>query len=104
MGDASITCLQETEEGALWIGTDCGLFRHDLKKDATTRLKGIDGHVSGICKGTRNTIYCCTKGRGIYAINGNGNAKHYAMRQPFSCIAYADNGTLWLGSDEGELL
>lgn len=104
MGDASITCLQETEEGTLWIGTDCGLFRHDLKKDATTRLKGIDGHVSGICKGTQDTIYCCTKGRGIYAINGNGNAKHYAMRQPFSCIAYADNGTLWLGSDEGELL
>ena len=53
MGDASITCLQETEEGTLWIGTDCGLFRHDLKKDATTRLKGIDGHVSGMCKGTQ---------------------------------------------------
>ena len=32
MGDAWVTCLRETEKGTLWIGTDCGLFRHDLEK------------------------------------------------------------------------
>lgn len=104
MGDAWVTCLRETEEETLWIGTDRGLFRHDLGKNATTRLKGIDGHVSGICEGTRGTIYCCTRGKGIYAIGKDGKARRYAMRQPFNCIAYADDGTLWLGSDEGELI
>ena len=104
MGDAWVTCLRETEEGTLWIGTDRGLFRHDLEKNATTRLKGIDGHVSGICEGTRGTIYCCTRGKGIYAVGKDGKARRYAMRQPFNCIAYADDGTLWLGSDEGELI
>ena len=82
MGDAWVTCLRETEKGTLWIGTDCGLFRHDLEKNATTRLKGIDGHVSGICEGTRGTIYCCTRGKGIYAVGKDGNPRAIYQNLP----------------------
>ena len=104
MKGAVITCLHETAEGFLWIGTDRGLFLHDLQEHVTTRIAGIDGFVSGICAGTRGTMYCCTRGKGVYAVGENDNVRRYAMRQPFNCIAYADDGTLWLGTDEGELL
>lgn len=104
MGKAVITCLYETNDGKLWVGSDNGLFCHDTKSETTFRVKSINGHVSGICMSAQGTLYCCTMGYGIYAFENNGRTRHYTMRQRFNSIAYADNGTIWLGSDGGELL
>lgn len=104
MDDAVITCLHETEKGCLWIGTDHGLFCHDLKQQTTVRLKSVNEYISDICVSPQGTVYCSTKGNGIYAFESHGETRHYAMKRRFNCMDYADDGTLWLGGDEGELL
>ena len=104
MGDAVITCLYEGNNGKLWIGSDNGLYCYDTKHKTAFRFKSINGHVSDICMSTQGVLYCCTIGNGIYAIENNKRMIHYTIQQRFNSIAYADNGIIWLGSDEGELL
>jgi two-component system response regulator len=103
IGDDAITCIYEDTNNKLWIGTDHGLLCHDLKKQTTTRIKNIKNYISAICRNNQGTLFVATRCGGIYAIDPDKHIKRYNMPQPFNCIAYAINGFIWLGSDEGEL-
>lgn len=104
IGNDAITCLYEDDAHVLWIGTDHGLLCHDTKKVATTRIEAVRQYVSAICRSSQGTLFVATRRGGVYAIHGNGSIRRYDMPQPFNCITCAADGTVWLGSDEGELL
>lgn len=103
IGNDAITCLYEDDAHVLWIGTDHGLLCHDTKQKTTTRVKAVRQYVSAMCRSSQGTLFVATRRGGVYAIHGDGCVRRYDMPQPFNCIAYAADGTVWLGSDDGEL-
>lgn len=103
--DDELSCLLETQDGRyLYGGTHKGLFRKDLKTGQTTAVCDTMGHVTGLIETDHHTLYACTNGKGLYALSPNGNIRHYALPQALSCLTQTTDGTLWFGSNEGDVI
>ena len=101
----AITTLHEDRQGQhLYAGTMKGLFRHDLHNGKTTAICDTMGHVTGIIEAEDHTLYICTYDKGVYALSPDGDMHRYKLPQAFSCLTRTTDGTLWLGSDEGDLI
>ena len=101
----SITALHEGQDGkSLWIGTDRGVLHYDLRKKKVVRELATLGHVTEFAFSPRGELWMATRDKGLYVLGLDGRLRRYAFAQALSCLAAADNGLLWIGSDEGDLL
>lgn len=100
-----ITALYEDKEGKnLWIGTCKGLLQFDLSQNKMTEIFDTLGHVTQIISSPNHTVWACTYNKGVYSVSPQGKVTHYPLSQALSCLTQTSDGTLWLGSDEGDLL
>ena len=99
-----ITTLHESADGKkLWLGTDRGILCYDLREKAVERCYAI-GHVTAFSTSSSGRLWIATNNRGLYSLGGNGVWHRYHFRQALSSLALAADGTLWMGSEEGDLL
>lgn len=103
-GDIMASLYEDRQGRYLYSGTTKGLFRHDLRTKKTTTVCDTLGHVTDIIESEDHTLYICTYDKGVYALSPNNGMQHYRLPQAFSCLTRTTDGTLWLGSDEGDLI
>ena len=99
-----ITSLYESGDGkTLWMGTDRGAVRYDLRGKKVERCYEI-GHVTAFSPSASGILWAATNNKGLYSLRPEGIWFRYLFRQALSSLACAADGTLWMGSEEGDLL
>ena len=100
----SITAMLETADGeTIWLGTQVGLIKYEPAKNTIKELHPHIGHVSQLQEDKEGNIWISTTDKGLYKMQKE-LLLHANFPQAFSCLSIADNGLLWLGSHEGDLL
>lgn len=95
------TRIYENDQDILWIGTNRGLYAHDLKSGKSWTVCDTLGQVSAIEEDKNGTLWIGTISKGIYHLTNDGKLKHHATLQSVSCLTTADNGDIWIGTQEG---
>ena len=98
---SNFTKIYEDSQELLWIGTHSGLYTYNLAEEESKIICDTLGSVSSIKEDKDGIIYVSTLDKGIYQVT---NKKHYTrLTSPASvtCLAIAEDGTLWAGTQEG---
>ena len=111
----SILSLAQDCEGNLWVGTDGGgldRVSHSVAHLETLENKPIVEQVDSICQDTRGglwgTAYNDWLGQGLLVSRVDGKWIQVVTNAPFAetvtCAAADDRGTVWIGTQDGNLL
>lgn len=109
LADNSVTCLTQTRDGFLWIGTANGLARFDGLKFVPLSLSGSGAggakDISALYQDAQDRLWIGTRGDGLWCLT-SGNVSRFNPRPGFlcpavTCIAGDHNGGLWVGTTNG---
>ena len=100
-------CLLESQDGAIWIGSEGGLTRFkDGKLTTFTDKNGLgDNSVRGICEDAQGNLRIATR-RGMSTLNREGffstiNLGTSMVGNALKCVGVDRSGRVWVGSNEG---
>lgn len=98
------TTLFEDNNSILWIGTTIGLFAYNISKGTLETISDSLGHVSGITQTMDGRVWAVVKNKGICEIDARQEAQMHHYDKDFLYVDATSDGTLWLGTGEGEVL
>jgi ligand-binding sensor domain-containing protein/signal transduction histidine kinase len=107
--DNSVTCLMQTQDGYLWIGTEKGLARFDGVKFVPLRLSVSDAgaaeEITALYQDASERLWIGTREHGLWCLTG-GVVKRVNPAPGFksaavTCIAGDRAGGLWVGTTNG---
>lgn len=105
----NVNDVEENINNDLWFATDCGI---SIRHASTQKWKHVlDAVVVTLCKADHGRMWAGTYGDGIYLLDATGTVIHHYTEQQgvlttnyiFS-IVKDDDGDLWIGGLEGNLL
>lgn len=109
LADNSVTCLMQTRDGFLWIGTAKGLARFDGLKFVPLQLS-VSGtnaakEITALYEDADDRLWIGTHGDGLWCLAA-GLVSRFNPRQGFdcpavTCIAGDRTGGLWVGTTNG---
>jgi ligand-binding sensor domain-containing protein/signal transduction histidine kinase len=107
--DGSVSVIQQTQDGYLWVGTTAGLVRFDgvkftkvpLPKGALSRPVAI----TALCEDTAGSLWIGTEDRGLFAWK-DGRLEHYGradglLDENVTSLTLDAAGRLWIGTKGG---
>jgi ligand-binding sensor domain-containing protein/signal transduction histidine kinase len=107
--DGSVTVLQQTQDGYLWIGTAAGLARFDgvkftkiiLTKDSLQRPLSV----TALCEDKAGYVWIGTEDLGLFSWK-DGQAEHYGpedglLDKNVTSLTLDAAGRLWVGTRRG---
>ncbi|WP_146202229.1 two-component regulator propeller domain-containing protein [Dyadobacter jejuensis] len=102
----NITWIQETEGEALWVGTDKGLYKVDLRNKNTVRIKQLSAFfIRSIYSPQPNEMWITTYQNGIYLIKDNKITKLPIDQNRFlarsHCMVEDSSGFMWVNTNNG---
>jgi len=107
--DNSVTCVMQTRDGFLWIGTDKGLARFDGLKFVPLQLSasGADGaqEITALYQDAENRLWIGTRGEGLWCL-ASGEVSRFNLSLGLNCLAVTcitgdSSGGLWVGTTNG---
>ncbi|MDI1254456.1 MAG: two-component regulator propeller domain-containing protein [Flavobacterium sp.] len=101
-----VTCLQQSENDNLWLGTRTGIYRLDIKSQKYYHLKSSeDLKVRSVFITDRNNVWVTTYEKGFYLFR---NGKKYTFPTDKNkyllsthCIIEDRNGFFWISTNKG---
>lgn len=107
--------LAEDENGAIWCGTDRGLFRLDAMLDGKEQFHSIDlgmpeaaaeKSVTVIFKDSKGALWLGTEGASLYQLLPNGRVERYSHKDGLPLAEVASlfeepAGNIWIGTRKG---
>jgi ligand-binding sensor domain-containing protein/signal transduction histidine kinase len=104
----SVTCLLQTRDGYLWIGTAKGLVRFDGQVFQPVDLSADDRQpveITAVFEDTADQLWIGTRQDGLWCL-ASGNITRVNGRNGFdcpavTCIAGDSAGNLWIGTTNG---
>jgi signal transduction histidine kinase/ligand-binding sensor domain-containing protein len=107
--DNSVTCLMQTLDGFLWIGTEKGLARFDGVKFVPLRLSpsggGVAEQITALYQDAAERLWIGTRENGLWCL-ARGVVRRIPPTPGFegsavTCIAGDREGGLWVGTTNG---
>lgn len=100
--DDSVTCILQTRDGYLWVGTPAGLARFDGMKFVV--MAGAVS-VTALCEDSAGRLWIGTQSAGLFRYD-NGVLSQFSEDRTFhfqtiNSIAEDGNGALWVGTPNG---
>jgi ligand-binding sensor domain-containing protein/signal transduction histidine kinase len=107
--DNSVTCLLQTQDGFLWIGTEKGLARFDGVKFVPLRLPASDGggpeEITALYQDAGERLWIGTRQEGLWRLADGVVRRVQPTRglesSAVTCIAGDRLGGLWVGTTNG---
>lgn len=100
----NVTCLYESTDGKLWIGTDDGFLCYNLSDGKFIREKDGCGMVMAIRESTAGDIWIATKAEGLYCLSMDSTySRRYPSLKGISDMAFVGN-SIWLANENGKLM
>jgi ligand-binding sensor domain-containing protein/signal transduction histidine kinase len=105
----SVTVIQQTHDGYLWVGTTAGLARFDGMKFTEVPLPTDNFRrpvaVTALCEDTAGNVWIGTEDRGIFCWK-DGRTEHYGTAEGLlddnvSSLTLDAAGRLWIGTRRG---
>lgn len=104
---ARAKCMLSSNHFGFLIGGRDGLYRVDTNNYEMTKIKGIEGSVSGMIDNREGDVLVCTKDKGIYLLKNNTVVLLDTLlglpNYRFSDITLDDRHGIWLASNAGLL-
>jgi ligand-binding sensor domain-containing protein len=107
--DGSVSVIQQTEDGYLWVGTTAGLVRFDglkftevaLPRDSSNRPVGV----TSLCEDKTGHVWIGTEDHGLFSWK-NGQLEHYGpadglLDDNITSLTLDAAGRLWIGTKRG---
>lgn len=113
--DDSVTSLQQTSDGFLWVGTTRGLARFDGWMFSPVRAAAVGGvppeeplKVTAQCVDAAGRLWFGTERHGVFRLDPLGDAPMTAQAvglagEEVLCLGADDSGYLWVGTERGLL-
>jgi ligand-binding sensor domain-containing protein/AraC-like DNA-binding protein len=104
--------LESTSGRYLWIGSTEGLFRYDLNMKQLKPMLHSTKLITGLAQtkvyrnedGPEGTLWACSMDSGLYRLTPGGTISRYKINRQLTCLALTNNGNVWIGTEQGELL
>ena len=109
--DGSVTCIQQTQDGYLWVGTTAGLVRFDGIKFTPVFVSRVreKNRLFPLQPCARTRAGACGSGRGgtrSFFPGDNGQVRHYGTAEGLldndvTSLTLDGDGHLWIGTRSG---
>lgn len=104
--DNSVTCLMQTLDGFLWIGTEKGLARFDGVKFVPLRLSASKAEaITALYQDTSERLWIGTREDGLWCLSDGVvrrvNPTQGLKSSAVTCVAGDRAGGLWVGTTNG---
>lgn len=105
-----ITCLEQSSNGHIWVGTTKGILHFVPHTDSTYTFQRKylpDMFISSIIEDRENILWFGTLGNGLYALK-NPNIEVFSQTDMqgnanILCLESDSNNMIWLGAHDGKL-
>jgi signal transduction histidine kinase/ligand-binding sensor domain-containing protein len=105
----SVTCLAQTRDGFLWVGTGAGLARFDGLKFVPLNFPLAGGRsaieITALYQEERGCLWIGTATEGLWRLAGGDLTRlsigGNELTKGITCVCGDPNGSLWVGSTEG---
>lgn len=98
--DDRVSALAEDASGALWLGTESGLVRHDGRGFTFVGAAGLpDPAVRALRADAAGRLWIGTAG-GLAVLEA-GRVRALGFTRPVRALAAARDGTIWIGTSDG---
>lgn len=103
-----VQSIYEAENGCLWVGTSKDIWLYNPQNKWMRRICSVKGSVTGFTE-QKNDMWICCRNNGIFRVRkphistGKSGIVMYPLAKDFSCIASQPDGSLLLGTDNGEV-
>ncbi len=107
--DGSVTVIQQTQDGYLWVGTAAGLARFDGVKftDVALQRPGVKRPVAitALCEDNSGSVWVGTENRGLFSWK-DGRIQNYGVAnglldETVTSLTLDAEGRLWIGTKRG---
>ena len=107
--DGSVTVIQQTQDGYLWVGTAAGLVRFDGLKftDAALPKDGLNkpAAITALCEDSSGFLWIGTEDQGLFSWK-DGRWQHFGtaeglLDQNVTSLTLDAAGRLWIGTRRG---
>jgi ligand-binding sensor domain-containing protein/signal transduction histidine kinase len=107
--DGSVSVIQQTQDGYLWVGTAAGLARFDGVKFTAVSLPrgGLNkpAAITALCEDTLGFLWIGTEGQGLFSWQ-DGRLQHFGtaeglLDQNVTSLTLDAAGRLWIGTKRG---
>jgi ligand-binding sensor domain-containing protein/signal transduction histidine kinase len=107
--DNSVTCLVQTRDGFLWVGTSAGLVRFDGLKFAPVKIPPPDARklneITALYQDAKDHLWIGTREDGLWRLAEGALSRVSLSRgsegSAVTSIAGDNNGDLWVGTSAG---
>ncbi|HUC86534.1 MAG TPA: two-component regulator propeller domain-containing protein, partial [Candidatus Acidoferrales bacterium] len=107
--DNSVTCVLQTYDGFLWIGTAKGLARFDGVKFVPLRLSNannsVEKGITALYQDAGGRLWIGTREDGLWCLAGGSlsqlDPEQGFARRSVTCIAGGRGGDVWVGTTNG---
>lgn len=96
--EEDITYLYAQENDVLWIGSTNGLYRYSVLGGKLEKTADTDGIVNSIAVNPDGHCYYIVKRKGLFGPDGLIQAN-----SNMTALAFTDDGTLWIGTEHGNV-
>jgi len=102
-GSGEVECLNEDENGILWVGAERGLYQFNINNGVVRRIPKIDGQVAAISFTENHQVWLAMKDGELIRYD---KTKLDRMPTAFgiNSIADAGSGHLWVATSDGRIM